>query len=102
MAPFLLIYTEILKNVNTCFGNLPRSGLLEHVAGEGREKRNRVSTPLSSTMGPTLRVEPIRAGEELRRSAKPGPSMRLESDTPTHPGANPESVGELLTRPVSL
>jgi len=51
-------------------------------------------------MGPTLRVEPIRAGEELRRVAKRSPSMRFETDTPTHPGLNPESVGELLTRPV--
>jgi len=51
-------------------------------------------------MGPTLRAEPIGPGEELRYAAKRGPSIRVETDTPTHPGINPESVGELLTRPV--
>ena len=33
-------------------------------------------------MGPTLRVEPIWAGDELRRLAKDSPSMRSETDTP--------------------
>ena len=51
-------------------------------------------------MGPTLHVEPIRAGEELRRLAKRSPSMRLETDTPPHAGMNPECGDELLTRPV--
>jgi len=53
-------------------------------------------------MGPTLRVEPIGPGEELRYAAKRGPSIRLETDTPTHPGMNPVSVAELLTGPVKF
>jgi len=58
------------------------------------------SRPLSFAMGPTLRAEPIGPGEELRCATKRGPSIRVETDTLTHPGMNPESVVELLTRPV--
>jgi len=36
MALFFLEYTEILKIVNTSFGNLPRSGLLEQSASPDR------------------------------------------------------------------
>jgi hypothetical protein len=55
---------------------------------------------LNHLMGQTLRVELIGPGEELRYATKRGPSMRFETDTPTHPEINPESVGELPTRPV--
>ena len=39
-------------------------------------------------------------GEELRCAVKRGPSIRIETDTLTHPGVSPESVSELITWPV--
>jgi len=53
--------------------------------------------PLSLDDGSEVLVEPIGSGEELRYAAKRDLSIRLETDTPTDPGMNPESVGEVLT-----
>jgi hypothetical protein len=51
-------------------------------------------------MGPTLCVERTGPGEKPGYAAKRGPSIRIETDTATHPGMHLESVGKSLTRPL--
>jgi WD40 repeat protein len=50
----------------------------------------------------TLHIEPFGLGEELGCAAKRGLYIRVDTYTRKHPGINPESVGELLIRPVPL
>ena len=55
MAPLLLMYTEILKIVNTSFGNLPRSGLLEQGAEADRYFAGAYSGSLALTLASLIR-----------------------------------------------
>ena len=52
-------------------------------------------------MGPTLRVEPIGAGEELKSCAKREPINAIGARHAPVPRVNPGTGGELLARPVS-
>jgi hypothetical protein len=64
------------------------------------QQKHSTGKPQMFLMGPTLRVEPIGPGEELRCAAKRGPSIPVETDTPTHPRMSSDSMCEVLMRPL--